>query len=174
MKKGFLFATVLIFHYTLFSQGTLIINSPDGAIFTSLDTPVFNSPGATIFDAQATPIFNSPGTFIIFNPGSGGSGSSYATGTGLTPPSGVTGTATDIRARTFSGSDYFTSGDQNLDTSFALRLGNGVDLRGANSAGIQIVPEPSAIALATLGAVLVFLWRAVSVKGAASGVSSSV
>ena len=174
MKKGFLFAAILILHYSAFSQGTIFFNSQDAPIFSSLDSPVFNSQGPVIFDAQATPIFNSPGTFIIFNPGSGGSGSSYATGTGLTPPSGVTGTATDIRARTFSGSGYFTSGDQNLDTSFALRLGNGVDLRGANSAGIQIVPEPSAIALATLGAVLVFLGRAFRVKASASSVSSSV
>lgn len=173
MKKGFLFATILILRYSVFSQGVVIINSQDAPIFSSPDTPVFNSQGATIFDARVTPIFNSQGT-IIFFPGTGGTGSSYSTGTGLTTPSGVTGTATDIRARTFSGSGYFTSGDQNLDTSFALRLGNGVDPRAASSAGIQAVPEPSAMALAALGAALVFLWRAFRVKGAPSSVSSSV
>jgi hypothetical protein len=159
MKKGFLIAAILILQYSAFSQGAVIFNLPDAPILSPLDSPVFNLPGVTFFDAQGTPILISQGTFIIL-PGSGGSGSSYATGTDLTPPSGVTGTATDIRARSFSGSGYFTSGDQSLDTSFALRLGNGVDLRAASSAGTQIVPEPSATSLATLGAVVVFLWRA--------------
>ena len=163
MKKGFLFTTILALHYSLFSQSTIIINSPD--------SPIFISQG-TLFDSQVTPVFDSRGTFI-FNLGSGGTGSSYSTGTGLTPPSGVTGTAADIRARTFSGSGYFTSGDQNLDTSFALTLGNGVDPHAASSAEIQNVPEPSAVALATMGAAFVFLGRAFGFKRAPGSVSSS-
>lgn len=76
----------------------------------------------------------------VFFKGSGGS--SYSTGGGsaaLTPP----GTASDVRSRSFSGSDYFSSSGEMADPALALHLGNGVNPLTESSRRTDGVTEPT-------------------------------
>jgi hypothetical protein len=96
------------------------------------------------------------------------SGVNYFTGSIAPMPHGVSGSAADVRSRSFSGSGYFNPAGSTIDTSLALQLGNGVSPFAASSAQVQSVPEPSAIALVNLAAVLA-LAKSVSHRRRAPG-----
>jgi hypothetical protein len=127
MKKGLLIVTVGLAAYSAFGQGTLIFNNGTGV--------------------DVGPVFTLPG--------SNGGPASYATGTLVSNPPGVTGSAADVRAQSFSGSGYFT-GSEGADTAFGLRLGNGVSPLAVSGNQVSAAPEPSSIALAILGAAALF------------------
>lgn len=147
MKKGVIAIITLSIQYFASSQGIVIFNSgeislqpglPDSTISASV---VFNT-GEQVFPLTTITVDGS-----IFFPGTGGGvGSSYSTGSGsaaLAPP----GTASDVRSRSFSGSDYFSSSGQMADTGFALQLGNGVNPLTDSSGRIEVVPDPKPLVI---------------------------
>src|SRR5262245_44560652 len=135
MKKGVLGILAWSIQYVALSQGGITFNS--GEIFALHPGEISLQPGlgdsaislGFTFDltdpiAPVVTIRGPDGS--VFFPGSGGSGSSYFTGSGsatLSPPN----TPLDVRSRSFTGSEYFNSGDQMEDSAFALHLGNGVN-----------------------------------------------
>jgi hypothetical protein len=133
-----------------FAQGTISFNNRTDAL------------GALVVDgmvgAEGTIILTGGSTTLIFGRDIGGinigSGNpNYATG-GSGSGATVSGTASNIRARSFEGSGYFNSSSDSVDSAFALQLGNGVDPRMASSFQGQAVPEPSTVALAVTGLLL--------------------
>ncbi len=138
MKKGVVGFLIVTLPYVVFSQGVISFNN-------LFDSPDLGQGGLVEGDLVDPFTTFTPGS-IVFFPGTGGSGSSYATGSGsglMTPP----GTASDVRSRSFSGSDYFTSSGQVGDTSFQLQLGNGVNPLIDSSGKIEVVPEPKPLVI---------------------------
>src|SRR5688572_31229607 len=101
MKKGVVGLFIAALPCMAFSQGIITFNNR-----VNLGEPNLPPGGITFVGEPVVSISTfQPGT-VVFFPGTGGSGSSYSTGSGSglgTPPS----TPSDVRSRSFSGSDYF-------------------------------------------------------------------
>ena len=128
------------------AQGTVVFNNIDpvlpGGVFPAGETTTIALINQIDAGAPLPPI-------PIFN---GGSGSpTYFTG-GTPPVITPDGSVGDMRNRSFSGSSYFDSAGSGVDTSFSLRLGNGVDpSKAASFGGVTIAPEPSSLAVGFFG-----------------------
>jgi hypothetical protein len=137
-------------------QGSTASLLPGNPVRAGFDV-TFGDPGVEgmpimVFSSQDGSVAPVSGLGVVLLPNPGSSlPANYVTGGGsssLVPK----GSAADLRNRGFSGGAYFSSSAQGVDSSFALRLGNGVKPGSALSfGGVNVVPEPSTLALCIVG-----------------------
>ena len=141
MKKGVLGLIACSIQFVALSHGIITFNSSGVSLQPGLPDSTFSFGFTFNTTDPLSPVvtITAPDGSIFF-PGSGGGGSSYFTGSGsgtLSPPN----TPSDVRSRSFSGSDYFSSAGQMEDAGFALQLGNGVNPQIDSSGRMEIAPD---------------------------------